>query len=107
MISTDIKRRPDSYHTCYTLIGVSTVEHLHTYTDEGLTDPFSSAFSWAATGAQIPSEGDGDTLFETGANLRAVHPVFMIPHEAVDQMRQWSRSHPLDHERLVQKPDES
>jgi protein farnesyltransferase subunit beta len=93
---TRISRRPDSYHSCYTLCGVSLVEHLHSYGQVTGSEPFASAFSWEASEARIPSEGDPSEIFNAGAGLKAVHPVYAIPHHAVHNMRAWSVSRPLN-----------
>ncbi|EXJ90003.1 protein farnesyltransferase subunit beta [Capronia epimyces CBS 606.96] len=88
-------KRPDSYHTCYTLTGISTVEHSHSYGPVDGSDAFASAFSWEACKAQIPSEADPTKIFDTGAHVRAIHPVYSIPHEAAQAMRNWALSCPL------------
>ena len=87
-------RRPDSYHTCYTLSGISTVEHLHSYGVGDQKEPFASAFSWEASKATVPSEGDPTRVFDTGADLKAIHPVYVIPHQAAHAMREWALSQP-------------
>ncbi|KIX00949.1 uncharacterized protein Z518_10015 [Rhinocladiella mackenziei CBS 650.93] len=89
-------KRPDSYHTCYNLSGVSIVEHLHTYGVADSSVPFASAFSWEASKAQIPSEGDPAATFDAGAHTRAIHPVYVIPHQAAHAMREWALSRPLN-----------
>lgn len=91
-------RRPDSYHTCYTLVGVSIVEHAHSYGATHDSDPFASAFTWETSKAQEPSEGDPATIFEVGADVKAIHPVYVIPHQAAHAMREWALSRPFDGE---------
>ncbi|EXJ94652.1 protein farnesyltransferase subunit beta [Capronia coronata CBS 617.96] len=89
---------PDSYHTCYTLSGISTVEHSHSYGHVDDSEAFASAFSWKACSALIPSEADPTKNFDTGAHVRAIHPVYSVPHEAARAIRSWALSHPLDTE---------
>jgi len=89
-------RRPDSYHTCYTLTGVSNVEHSHTYGPVEVSEPFASAFTWEASKAQIPSESNPTVTFDTGADVRAMNPVYAIPHTAALSIRAWAVSQPLN-----------
>lgn len=109
---------PDSYHTCYTLAGLSTGEHYHYYTPANASASqtcrpgdsiFESVFSWkavqnregqhrvadAANGEQQgnrsePHDSYKTATFYTGCELNPVHPVFVIPHQAVYAMREWS-----------------
>ncbi|KIW89170.1 uncharacterized protein Z519_10022 [Cladophialophora bantiana CBS 173.52] len=89
-------KRPDSYHTCYNLSGLSIVEHSHSYGTSDGDDSFGSAFTWQSSKAEIPSECGAGKTFGTGAGVREVHPVFVIPHEAAMAMREWSLARPLD-----------
>ncbi|KAI1620342.1 terpenoid cyclases/protein prenyltransferase alpha-alpha toroid [Exophiala viscosa] len=88
-------KRPDSYHTCYNLCGLSIVEHSHTYGQANSSEPFASAFTWEATKARIPCETDNAVDFGTGAEVRPLHPVYVIPHKAVRDMRAWAVARPL------------
>lgn len=112
---------PDSYHTCYTLAGLSTGEHYHYYTSESASahDPkkdgarFNSAFSWksvsheqrekSTTYANQVEHDDNasgkpvsplDRHFDSGCRLNAVHPIFGIPYHSVAQIREWSLTQP-------------
>ena len=89
-------RRPDSYHTCYTLCGLSTVQHAHTYASVYGERPFDSAFTWECSNAQLASEGDVSRVFETGIQISEIHPIYIIPHEAAAAIRQWFLKKPLD-----------
>ncbi|KIW11531.1 hypothetical protein PV08_10832 [Exophiala spinifera] len=86
---------PDSYHTCYNLVGLSNVDHAHTYENPGSSEPFASAFTWEAARAQVPSESDPGSVFDTGAHVRSLNPVFVIPHNRVLEMRTWTAARPL------------
>jgi len=90
-----MRRRPDSYHTCYNLCGLSIVEHSHTYGQANNSEPFASAFTWEAGKTRIPSESDHAAEFDTGAEVRPLHPVYVIPHKSVRDMRAWAVARPL------------
>lgn len=97
MIKSDIDSRlPDSYHTCYNLVGLSNVGHAHTYGNPEDSEPLASAFTWEAARAQVPSEGDPGCIFDTGARVRSLNPVFVIPHDRVLEMRTWTAARPLE-----------
>ncbi|RMD44458.1 hypothetical protein DV735_g611, partial [Chaetothyriales sp. CBS 134920] len=70
---------PDSYHTCYTLTGLSNTEHFHYYGDGEIESQFASAFSWQAVKANSLRVDH----FEDGTDLPPLHPVFVIPHACV------------------------
>ncbi|KAH0845608.1 Protein farnesyltransferase subunit beta [Fonsecaea pedrosoi] len=91
-----LARRPDSYHTCYNLSGLSIVEHTHSYRTSHSDDPFGPAFSWQFWEAQVPSESDSSKVFEAGTGVKPIHPVFVIPHESAKAMREWSLARPLE-----------
>ena len=91
-----VDRRPDSYHTCYTLCGLSTVEHSHSHGSSTSERPFASAFTWEVSQAGIPSETDASRVFESGAKVKEVHPIYIIPHEAALAMTEWFLRKPLD-----------
>ena len=97
-VLTNSCRRPDSYHTCYNLSGLSVVEHSHSYGAGDQEDPFASAFSWEDSEATVASEGDPARPFDTGADIKAIHPVYVIPHQAAHAMREWALSRPLSME---------
>ncbi|EXJ60109.1 protein farnesyltransferase subunit beta [Cladophialophora yegresii CBS 114405] len=90
-------KHPDSYHTCYTLCGLSTVEHSHSYAlADNDDDPFSSAFSWEVSHTPIHSEQNDSKVFDTGAGVKKIHPIYTIPHDAALAIRQWFLMRPLD-----------
>ena len=93
---TSLQRRPDSYHTCYNLVGLGNVAHSHTYAQVAAAEPYASAFSWEASRAQVPSEGDPGSIFDTGAGVRALNPVYVIPYKSVREIRAWAISQPVD-----------
>ena len=87
-------RRPDSYHTCYTLTGVSITEHVHYYERNEEADQFAGAFSWKAVKARTVGSATYEA-FEDGTNLPALNPVYVIPHASVADMRKWSEANPM------------
>lgn len=86
------RRRADSYHTCYTLAGLSSLQYVHYYSDlAAATSHFASAFAWACR----ENLSDSDDLlekdvFDESDRLRSLHPVYVIPHDAVVHMRSWA-----------------
>lgn len=91
-------RRPDSYHTCYTLSGLSTTEHFHGYdnADSDSTRQFASAFSWAAVKKKTNQRLPNVSTFEDGTHVNSMHPVFAIPHRSAMAIREWSERQPKD-----------
>ncbi|RVX75277.1 hypothetical protein B0A52_00629 [Exophiala mesophila] len=72
------------------------VEHHHSYSVADETTPFESAWSWVSRKAQVPSEAHPTKTFDTGAHLQSLHPVYVIPHQAVYDMRDWSSRNPVN-----------
>ena len=82
-------RRPDSYHTCYTLSGLSTTEYFHCYSSTEEDSQFASALSWSAVKKQ-PRPDPEAAMFDDGTHVNPMHPVFAIPHGCVADIRAWS-----------------
>jgi len=83
---------PDSYHTCYTLCGLSVLQNYHYHTDSGppFGGIFSSAFSWHYSPILIPSDFEPDAnVFDEDDRVTAFHPIYTIPHRAAENMRAW------------------
>ena len=82
--------RPDAYHTCYSLAGLSHAENHYHYDDHAATRDSESgrlmvAFNWSALPA---STGDMKGLKVDDNDLvEFVHPVFVIPMRAVEGAR--------------------
>jgi protein farnesyltransferase subunit beta len=86
------RRHPDPYHTCYTLAGLSSLQYIHYYTGtSGSTSHFATALAWACR-ENSPDSGNflEKNVFDEGDRLRSLHPVYVIPHEAVFNMRSWA-----------------
>ncbi|RDW81063.1 CAAX farnesyltransferase subunit beta RAM1 [Aspergillus mulundensis] len=95
-------KHPDSYHTCYTLTGLSSVQHYHYHTNSSavLDGQFSSAFSWKYRPARDSDDKISDiNVFDEKDRLKAFHPLYVIPHEAAESMRIWCAQKPLGNAR--------
>lgn len=95
----NVFRRPDSYHTCYALVGLSLTQHFHYFEQPTTNERFASVVTWKAIqGPDGPQYGlDPDVSDEMDA-VKAVHPVYVISHESVEMMRRWATAldAPLD-----------
>lgn len=94
-----VYRHPDSYHTCYALTGLSTVQYYHYCTDSSVSskDDFSSAFSWKHD-PNFASDGQGSDIgvFTENDRLVPFHPIFVIPHKSAEDIRVWFENQSLD-----------
>ncbi|KAL5343705.1 terpenoid cyclases/protein prenyltransferase alpha-alpha toroid [Aspergillus crustosus] len=92
-------KHPDSYHTCYTLTGLSSVQHHHyrTYSSATSDEQFSSAFSWKYRRSHNSDDKVPDlNVVEETDHLKAFHPLYVIPHEAAEGLRLWCEGRPLE-----------
>lgn len=89
-------RHPDSYHTCYTLTGLSMTQNYHYRTESSTSDgPFASAFSWKSSPIIGRNESEIN-VFSEADRLAPAHPLYVIPHNAAENMRTWSQTVPFD-----------
>ncbi|KAL4872920.1 hypothetical protein BDV12DRAFT_113429 [Aspergillus spectabilis] len=91
-------KHPDSYHTCYTLTGLSSVQHHHYRTKSSAIsdEQFSSAFSWKYRHSRNSDDDASDVnVFQETDRLEAFHPLYVIPHEAAEGIRLWCEQKPL------------
>ncbi|KAL4891066.1 terpenoid cyclases/protein prenyltransferase alpha-alpha toroid [Aspergillus ambiguus] len=90
----------DSYHSCYTLTGLSMVQYRHYYTDVSASAQADcpSAFSWKSLPIKTaPVENPADVnVFDESDRLTAFHPIYVIPHRAAEEMRLWFENDPLE-----------
>lgn len=91
-------RHPDSYHTCYTLTGLSSTQYYHYHTTSSVSsdEGFGSAYSWKCT--PIPASDDSSSdqnVFDEKDRLKAFHPIFVVPHAAAENLRVWCEHRPL------------
>ncbi|KAK5136107.1 hypothetical protein LTR08_004157 [Meristemomyces frigidus] len=81
--------RPDGYHTCYSLAGLSAAQNRYSYDFAGETvdagGRLVAAFNWSVTG---PSEAELEAWGCDGADVvGGVHPVFVVPMAVVERTR--------------------
>ncbi|KAH8428245.1 CAAX farnesyltransferase subunit beta RAM1 [Aspergillus melleus] len=90
-------KHPDSYHTCYTLTGLSMAQYYHYHTDTSTSskDDFASAFSWKYSHVDA-SDGPADSVLSKQDRLIAAHPLYVIPHQAAQEMRSWYERQPFE-----------
>ncbi|SMQ48536.1 unnamed protein product [Zymoseptoria tritici ST99CH_1A5] len=82
--------RPDAYHTCYSLAGLSAAQNHFFYdvkgeTQDEVTGRLVSAFQWTAKPAT--AEERKAWAFDEVDAVRPVHPVFVLPMEVVERTR--------------------
>lgn len=82
--------RPDAYHTCYSLAGLSAAQNHHSYdlraptTDAG-TGRLLAAFNWSAKPAT--AEEMKAWAFDPQDAVMPVHPVYVLPMDAVEKTK--------------------
>ena len=88
---TDLfSRRPDAYHSCYTLVGLSSTQHRNYVTKKWDTEsgyPLDSAFHWASERISAKDEHEEEELFDAEDKLESIHPIYVIPCAAVERCR--------------------
>ncbi|PYI00567.1 CaaX farnesyltransferase beta subunit Ram1 [Aspergillus sclerotiicarbonarius CBS 121057] len=92
-------KHPDSYHTCYTLTGLSMAQHRHYHTTSSASsnEVLASAFSWKWTPITASEDTASDqNVFDEKDRLTASHPIFAIPHAAAESMHVWCQQHPVN-----------
>ncbi|KAK3111120.1 CAAX farnesyltransferase (FTase) subunit beta [Teratosphaeriaceae sp. CCFEE 6253] len=82
--------RPDGYHTCYSLSGLSAAQHHYTYDRRAATRDAGSgrlvaAFNWQ--GEKGSKEEMEKLKLDRGDVVELVHPVFVLRFEAVEAAR--------------------
>lgn len=80
--------RPDAYHTCYSLAGLSAAMNHYTYdlggqTQDGESGRLTSAFNWSAETASAAEMQAW--AFDKGDAVIPVHPVFVLPFDVVER----------------------
>ncbi|KAE9980711.1 hypothetical protein BLS_008418 [Venturia inaequalis] len=76
----------DSYHTCYVLAGLSAAQNIFTYQE---AEKMGVAGATAAFGWSVEARGSDHIPCEYMDRVKAVHPVYVIPFEAVDEARSY------------------
>lgn len=82
--------RPDAYHTCYSLAGLSHAENHYEYdqtatTRDNESGRLTAAFNWTA--ARPTQDEMGKLKVDDSDLVDFVHPVFVIPFSAVQRAR--------------------
>ncbi|KAF1967714.1 terpenoid cyclases/Protein prenyltransferase [Bimuria novae-zelandiae CBS 107.79] len=76
-------KRPDAYHTCYNLAGLSAAQHVYEYDEEKEVGGLCAAYRWTTRGRYEGGVwGEGDVVGE-------VHPIFVVPFEAAHACREY------------------
>lgn len=77
---------PDSYHTCYVLAGLSAAQNIFCYkeVEMGGVIGATAGFGWS-----VEDKGSVDVPCEYMDRVRAVHPVFVISFEGVEEARSY------------------
>ena len=76
---------PDNYHTCYVLAGLSAAQHIYEFKDE---ERFELVKGTAPLGWSVAGRVEGLPLEEQDF-VRAIHPVYVIPFERVEDCRRY------------------
>jgi protein farnesyltransferase subunit beta len=74
---------PDSYHTCYVLVGLSAAQNIFSYCEVNRLGVVgaTAGFGWKVEG------GSESVLCEEIDRVRAVHPIFVVSFEGVKEAR--------------------
>lgn len=84
--------RPDAYHTCYSLAGLSAAQNIWIYEgpdaaegEEPICTNLRAAFGWRS---EIPNHEQMDRwAFDEEDRLVSVHPVFVVPADVVEKVK--------------------
>lgn len=87
-----LRRRPDTYHTCYNLAGLSMTSFSHAYDDKSRDDPDSLKWTCHRYGSSQGTSEEEASQEESYQEVAALQPVYVIPHVAVSALRQWALS---------------
>ena len=84
-------RRPDAYHSCYVLAGLSSAQHVSMFercAEIDVQSPLDAAFGWVLKGRAGTHQADvGETLYDLDDTLASLHPIFVIPWAAVKETK--------------------
>ena len=85
-------RYPDSYHSCYTLAGLSSAQYHHYFepSSSEATSPFEVASQWkCGEGLSGSPSLKKDQIFDEDDRVGVLHPLYVIPYNAVEHARAW------------------
>jgi protein farnesyltransferase subunit beta len=77
---------PDSYHTCYVLTGLSAAQNIFSYRE---VERLGVVGATAGFGWNVEERGSDDVPCEYMDRVRAVHPVFVVSFESVEEARRY------------------
>ncbi|OKL59978.1 hypothetical protein UA08_04797 [Talaromyces atroroseus] len=96
---------PDSYHSCYTLSGLSTIQYYHYHTEQEpissrIGGIFASSFSWKFVPVKVGTDDHNDDkeskdIIDRSDRLVAFHPLYTIPHRNAEALRRWCEERPI------------
>lgn len=76
-------KRPDAYHSCYNLAGLSATQHVYAYNDGArLSGNLDAPYQWTTASAYPDSK-----IWDQNDEINEVHPVFVIPFQAAHDSR--------------------
>lgn len=84
-------KRPDAYHTCYNLAGLSATQHVYAYDEAAPTSSgdLGAPYNWTSRDLYPSKIWDGQDA------INEIHPVFVIPFQAAHESRVYFLSKPL------------
>ncbi|KAK7179660.1 hypothetical protein DPSP01_011591 [Paraphaeosphaeria sporulosa] len=78
-------KRPDAYHTCYNLAGLSAAQHRYMHDTETVEKGgLDAAFHWMANGTFA-----GSKIWTPADEVAYIHPIFVIPFSAASESRKY------------------
>ena len=94
-ISADqLSSHPDAYHSCYTLAGLSAVQHQSRYRVNRVGDvstPLGAAMQWVPPPQDQDGKDDANVVYDSLDRVCPLHPIFVIPWPAVRATREYYR----------------
>lgn len=93
-------KRPDAYHTCYTLAGLSSAQHRYWIEQPvaaGLETRSSPAFWWAGSPSSpedAESDADALTFGPEEDRVALMHPIFVLPWGVAERTRSHFEAQP-------------
>ena len=85
-------RRPDGYHSCYALAGLSSIQHQSAFRppaeEQQAPHLLDAAFAWHRSNGTSSTLND---ILEEPDFVEPVHPIFVIPFEAVTRTQAFFR----------------
>lgn len=89
LLLSHVTRNPDAYHSCYTLAGLSCVQHYNYFTKvdgHEVVSPLNFAFRWASSPDTPQVKGEEqERIFDEEDRVLPIHPIYVIPWNNVEQ----------------------